>query len=44
MKLPKLFQDGCVLQQGEGTKIWGFGEPGMQVSVCIQEQQSQWTI
>lgn len=40
MKLPKLFQDGCVLQQGEGTKIWGFGEPGMQVSVCIQEQQT----
>lgn len=39
MRLPKLFQDGCVLQHGEGTRIWGFGEPEMKVSIHIQGQQ-----
>ena len=39
LELPKLFQNGCVLQQGEGTRIWGFGRPGMQVTVSIQGKQ-----
>lgn len=39
MKLPKIFQDGCVLQQGEGTRVWGFGKSGRQVRICIQGQE-----
>ena len=39
LELSKLFQNGCVLQQGEGTRIWGFGEPGMKVTISIQGKQ-----
>lgn len=39
LRLAGMFQDGCVLQQGEGTRIWGFGTSGRQVSISIQGQQ-----
>lgn len=35
LKFPKLLSDGCVLQQGEGCKIWGFGTPGEQVRISV---------
>ena len=27
IKLPKLLQEGCVLQRGEKTRIWGWYKP-----------------
>lgn len=36
IRLPKLFQDGCVLQQGEHTRIWGYCRPEEQIRICIQ--------
>ena len=39
LRLAGMFQDGCVLQQGEGTRIWGFGTPGKHVSISIQGQR-----
>lgn len=34
--LPKLLRDGCVLQQGEGTRIWGKALPYMGVTAQLQ--------
>lgn len=33
-----LFGDGCVLQQGGETRVWGTGSPGMEVVVELQSQ------
>lgn len=39
LRLPKIFGEGCVLQQGENTRIWGWGEPGTGVRISLREQQ-----
>lgn len=41
VRLPKLFQDGCVLQQGEHTKIWGFCRPEERIQVWIQGKRKE---
>ena len=39
LQLPKLFSDGCVLQQGEETRIWGFSAPLEEVRIELQGQK-----
>ncbi len=39
VKLPKLFSDSMVLQQGMKVRIWGTAESGEKVSVAFREQQ-----
>lgn len=40
-RLPKIFGEGCVLQQGENTRIWGWGTPGERVYISLRFQGSQ---
>ena len=35
IKLPKLFSDGMVLQRGMEVPVWGWSDPGQDVSVCL---------
>lgn len=37
LRLPRLISSGCVLQQGEKTRIFGFANPGGTVTVRLQE-------
>ncbi|PLS24365.1 9-O-acetylesterase [Bifidobacterium imperatoris] len=38
LRLPKLLDDGCVLQSSMPVAIWGWAEPGCRVSVGLQGQ------
>src|SRR2546428_2029013 len=38
IKLPAFFSDGMVLQQGRGVPVWGFADPGEEVSVTLSGQ------
>ena len=38
IKLPKLLQEGCVLQRGEKTRIWGWYKPQAELEVTFQEK------
>lgn len=39
LKLPRLISDGCVLQQGKRTRIWGYSVPGTEVTAKLQSQK-----
>lgn len=39
LRLPKILGAGCVLQQGKGTRIWGWCAPGKKVTVVFQGQK-----
>lgn len=39
IRLPKLLQNGCVLQRGEDTRIWGFCEPESEITVKLQGRE-----
>lgn len=41
LRLPKLFGDGCVLQQGMQTRIWGWDEPGQRVRIVLYAEGAQ---
>ncbi|MDD3277290.1 MAG: sialate O-acetylesterase [Lachnospiraceae bacterium] len=47
LRLPRLFGSGCVLQQGSGTRIWGWDMPGSKVTISVTSEtefcQSQGT-
>lgn len=36
LKLPRLLSSGCVLQQGKYTRIWGWSDKGVKVTVEFQ--------
>lgn len=36
LRLASLFQDGCVLQQGENCKVWGSARPSAKITLEIQ--------
>ena len=38
LRLPKLLDDGCVLQAGATIHIWGAGDPGRGVLVRLMER------
>jgi sialate O-acetylesterase len=38
VKLPNVFSDHMVLQQGQENKIWGIGNPGETVSISLGDQ------
>jgi sialate O-acetylesterase len=38
VKLPALFTDHMVLQQGQKNRVWGWAEPGEEVTVAIGDQ------
>lgn len=38
VKLPALFDDGMVLQRGQPVPVWGWADPGEEVSVSIAGQ------
>ena len=38
IKLPKLLQEGCVLQRGEKTRIWGWYKTQAELEVTFQEK------
>lgn len=40
LRLPELVSDGCVLQMGRETRIWGWAEPFGVVTVCFQGQDA----
>ncbi len=40
VKPPQLISDGVVLQQGMKVNLWGWADPGEQVSASIQDQQA----
>ena len=35
LSLPRILSDGCVLQQGEKTRIWGWGPKEQEISVTL---------
>lgn len=39
LKLPRLISDGCVLQQGEQTRIWGFSTPGESIRSRLLDRE-----
>lgn len=39
VRLPALFTDHMVLQQGQKNRVWGWAEPGEAVTVAIGQQQ-----
>ncbi|HEY2952787.1 MAG TPA: sialate O-acetylesterase [Verrucomicrobiae bacterium] len=39
VKLPALFTDHMVLQQGQSLKVWGWAEAGEQVTVAFRKQR-----
>jgi sialate O-acetylesterase len=38
-KLPNIFSDGMVLQQGQENKIWGRDNPGQAIAIAIGDHQ-----
>lgn len=44
LRLPRLFQDGMVLQRGEHTQIWGWGDSGETVEVNFLGQRYETTV
>src|SRR5438128_11973194 len=38
VRLPAFFSDGMVLQQGTPVLVWGFADPGEEVSVTLSGQ------
>ena len=40
VKLPALFTDHMVLQQGQSLKVWGWAEAGEQVTVAFRKQSA----
>lgn len=43
VKLPNIFGDHMVLQQGQKNKVWGLADPGESVTVTIGDQSHQTT-
>ena len=43
VKLPNVFGDHMVLQQGQKNKVWGMAEPGESVTVSIEKQSQKAT-
>ncbi|HTJ79908.1 MAG TPA: sialate O-acetylesterase [Rariglobus sp.] len=43
VKLPAIFGDHMVLQQGSKIPVWGWASPGEQVSVTLRQQTSRTT-
>lgn len=43
IKLPKLLGEGCVLQRGEQTRIWGWYKPQKKIVITFQEQSYEIT-
>lgn len=43
VKLPALFTDHMVLQQGQSNRVWGWGDPGEKVAVAIAGQTHEAT-
>jgi sialate O-acetylesterase len=43
VRLPALFTDHMVLQQGQANRVWGWAEPGEAVSVSIEKQEHKAT-
>ncbi len=43
VRLPALFTDHMVLQQGQKNRVWGWAEPGEAVTVSIEKQEHQAT-
>lgn len=41
IRMPKLLQEGCVLQQGERTRIWGWYEKNSAVCLSFQGEEKQ---
>jgi sialate O-acetylesterase len=41
VKLPNIFGDHMVLQQGQKNRVWGLADPGESVTVTIQNQSMQ---
>lgn len=40
LSLARIFADGMVLQRGVRANVWGTGEPGAQVEVCVQGKRA----
>ena len=43
LSLPRLFQDGMVLQRGQPIPVWGKAEPGKTITVVLNKKQCQTT-
>ncbi len=43
VKLPSIFSDHMVLQRDQSNAVWGWAEPGEEVTVAIAEQQKTTT-
>ena len=41
IRLAGMFQDGCVLQQGKNTRIWGIGRSEEKITVSIQGKKKE---
>ena len=41
VKLPRLFQDGAILQRNEPVKFWGWADPDTEVTVSIDGFETQ---
>ena len=41
LRFPRLFSAGCVLQQGEETRIWGWCRPGTEVSLRLDRHRER---
>lgn len=35
LAMPKIFDDGCVLQSGQDVPVWGWCEPWRSVTVTV---------
>lgn len=35
LAMPKIFDDGCVLQSGQDVLVWGWCEPWRSVTVTV---------
>lgn len=44
MRLPKIFNDGCVLQHGEPIRVWGITVPAAEVTVAVEQMASDGTV
>ena len=44
VELPAIFSDHMVLQREQSNPVWGKGEPGESVSVCIGGQKQETTV
>lgn len=41
LSLPRILSDGCVLQQGEKTRIWGWGPKEQEVTVTLSGRRQR---